>query len=334
MPFYKIIDQKSPVGQRTIAGLLRLKQALDKKLPSKTIDQTLMLASWNIREFGGKKSGGRKYEDLFYIAEILSRFDLIAMQEVRDNLDAFDSLMRILGRWWKYLVSDVTFGRQGNSERLAFIYDSRKILFGGLAGELVPPAEGKKRPFKSEFAFARTPYLAGFQAGWFKFTVCTQHAYYGESKPDDPQRQKELEAIVELLRKRMKSEDRWANNVILLGDFNIFSTKDKTFLAIEKGGFEIPAKIKGQYTNAGLDKPFDQIAFLAPDMKRQVEIAKAGVFPFFEYVYRNEDRATYLQGKSEPTYRQWRTYKMSDHLPLWVELKVDFGIDYLSRKVR
>jgi hypothetical protein len=64
---------------------------------------------------------------------------MVAVQEVRDNLDALDSLMYILGSWWKYLVSDVTLGAQGNRERHAYIYDTRKITFGGLAGELVPP---------------------------------------------------------------------------------------------------------------------------------------------------------------------------------------------------
>ena len=27
----------------------------------------------------------------------------------------------------------------------------------------------------------------------------------------------------------------------------------------------------------------------------------------------------------------WRTHQMSDHLPLWAALKVDFGRDYLER---
>jgi hypothetical protein len=68
----------------------------------------------------------------------MSHFDLIAVQEVRDNLDALDELMMILGGWWKFLVSDVSLGQQGNHERHAYIYDMRKLSFGGLAGELIP----------------------------------------------------------------------------------------------------------------------------------------------------------------------------------------------------
>ena len=33
-------------------------------------------------------------------------------------------------------------------------------------------------------------------------------------------------------------------------------------------------------------------------------------------------------------YRDWRTYQMSDHLPMWVELRIDFGDDYLESIVR
>ena len=188
MPEYKNIDSTTVEGRRTAERLLTLKFELDKTIPAKTVDPTLLLATWNLREFGGTKSGGREDEPLFYIAEIMSRFDIIAVQEVRDDLDALDKLMCILGGWWKYLVSDVTLGEQGNNERHAYIYDTRKISFGGMAGELVPEMKKDGGVLSSDFAFSRTPYIAGFKAGWFKFTLCTQHFYYGEDKADDPQR--------------------------------------------------------------------------------------------------------------------------------------------------
>ena len=334
MPFYKSIDSNTIEGRRTAERLLTLKFELDKAIPAKTVDPTLLLATWNIREFGGTKSDGREEEPLFYIAEIMSRFDIIAVQEVRDDLDALDKLMYILGGWWKYIVSDVTLGAQGNNERHAYIYDTRKISFGGMAGELVPEMKKKGGVLTSDFAFSRTPYVAGFKAGWFKFTLCTQHFYYGESKPDDPQRLAEAKTIVQLLKKRMKSRDAWAGNTVLLGDFNIFSVHDETLQAIEKENFHIPASLKGTYTNAIQDKPFDQIAFLARDVEKQLGLARAGAFPFFNHVYREADWKTYLPNKTLKEYKQWRTFKMSDHLPLWVELFVDFGDAYLEQKMQ
>ena len=29
-------------------------------------------------------------------------------------------------------------------------------------------------------------------------------------------------------------------------------------------------------------------------------------------------------------YRQWRTFQMSDHLPLWLEVVTDYSDDYLA----
>ncbi|HVP21381.1 MAG TPA: endonuclease/exonuclease/phosphatase family protein [Anaerolineaceae bacterium] len=333
MPFYKSIKNDTPAGKRTIEGLLRLKEALDVKIPSKQLDTRLLLATWNIREFGGTKYGGRDEEALFYLSEIISRFDLIAVQEVRDNLDALDALMSKLGGWWRYLVSDVTLGLQGNHERMAYIYDTRKLSFGGLAGELTPPMAKEGDTLVLNSAFARSPYLAGFRAGWFKFTICAQHLYYGDPKPDDPQRLKESQMAVDLLKERMKSSDTWAYNSILVGDFNIFSTNDQTFLALEKANFILPDSVRGQYTNLKLDKPFDQIAFLAPDVERQMKQVAGGVFPFLDYVYRDSDAPVYQPEIGDSVYFDWRTYKMSDHLPLWVELFVDFGTEYLQRKL-
>lgn len=333
MPFYKNLNAKTGAGKRTVEGLLRLKEALDQQIPMKNVDNHMLLASWNIREFGGTKYDGRDDECLFYIAEILSRFDLIAVQEVRDNLDALDHLMYILGRWWKYLVSDVTLGQQGNDERLAYLYDSRKLVFGGMAGELIPPAEKKDGQLSQSFAFARTPFLAGFQAGWFKFTICTQHLYYGSEKADDPQRKAEAEMVVHLLKERTGCKDAWANNAIYLADMNVFTTQDETFKALGRNNFQIAAGLEGKYTNTKRDKPFDQIAFLAPDVELQLKDCGTGVFPFFDFVYRDEDCSAYLPPEKQKDYEEWRTYKMSDHMPLWVRLATDFGTQYLKHKL-
>jgi endonuclease/exonuclease/phosphatase family metal-dependent hydrolase len=333
MPFYKSLDNANPDDRRIAGELLTLREALDQEIPPKLVDTKMLLATWNIREFGGNKYGGRDRGDL-YLLEILSRFDLIAVQEVRDNLDALDDLMRILGGWWKYLVSDVSLGTSGNHERLAYLYDSRKLSFGGLAGELVPALSKSGDTLVAEFGFARTPYLAGFRAGWFKFTICAQHLYWGTAKPDDPQRLAEAKMVVKLLKERMKSKDAWAYNAILVGDWNVFSTEDQTFKSLGSGGFHVPENLSGKYTNAKLDKPFDQMAFIAPRIDRQLTVARAGVFDFFKYVYRDQDEGLYPQAPTGGAFSQWRTYKMSDHLPVWVELGVDTGAEYLRRKMK
>ena len=70
---------------------------------------------------------------------------------------------------------------------------------------------------------------------------------------------------------------------------------------------------------------------------------RAGTFDFFATVYRPQDIEIYrrlfdeknTKGKPEKIienyYLQtWRTFQMSDHLPMWIELKIDFSNQYLE----
>ena len=306
MPFYYAIKKTSPeVRKRTAEGLLRLRQQLAEEVPQRTISDTLLLATWNIREFDSSKYGERDAEPLHYIAEIISHFDLVAVQEVREDLWALDEVQKMLGGWWKYIVTDVTYGTSGNGERMAFMYDSRKVVFGGLAGEVVlPDVRGKERSLQ----FARTPFLCGFKASWTKFNLCTVHIYYGESKSDDPRRIKEIEDLAMLLADKARPpaeqpsrpegavtavRNTSPENLILLGDFNIFARGDKTFEGLTKAGFVVPDELQ-RLPGSNLDqsKFYDQIAFLVrPD--RFGTTSKAGVFNFLKSVYPDEDQETY-----------------------------------------
>ncbi|HEX8707917.1 MAG TPA: endonuclease/exonuclease/phosphatase family protein [Pyrinomonadaceae bacterium] len=352
MPFYYHLDGRKPDDKRTAERLLRLKQGFsEEKLPQKTVAETLLLATWNIREFESGKYGKRAFEPLYYIAEIISRFDLVAVQEVRDDLSSLTRVMKYLGGWWKFLLTDVTEGQQGKRERMAFIYDSSKISFGGLASEIViPPSKKKGMALNPARQLARTPFMVGFRAGWFKFTICTTHILYGKAVAESPEREEEIRVLAKFLADRAGERYAWSKNMILLGDFNIFDTKDKTFQALTGAGFIVPKQIMDKRTNVKGDKHFDQIAFIAPDLQDQLELCSAGIFDYFQYVYLEEDEETYkeamgreyLEDKNRKKrdakgrtryYKDWRTFQMSDHLPLWVELKIDFGEEYLKKKV-
>lgn len=352
MPIYTGIDGRRPTDRRIAQGLLKLKDAFDTvKLPARTIADTILLATWNIREFDSAKYGVRGKESLLYIAEIISRFDVIAIQEVREDLSALHRLMDYLGGWWKYLLTDVTEGTQGNRERMAFLYDSRKITFGGLAGEVViPPIREHGALLTPAKQLARTPFLVGFQAGWFKFTLCTTHILYGQARAIDPDRLAEIQMLAQFLAERAGERYAWARNMILLGDFNIFDTTDETLQAINRAGFRLPPQLQQLPSNAPKTKHYDQIAFIAPDVQDQLAMSHAGVFNFFDQVYHTDHEplygddmgAAYVKTKTgvERTaeqrssyYGEWRTYQMSDHLPMWIELQVDFGRQYLQRKL-
>lgn len=335
MPTYQMIDGTTREGKRTIDGCLRLRRALKEAIPPRTLGRTLLIASWNIRQFGGGGQAERDHEAMFYLAQVIDKFDLVAIQEVKSDLRQLDELVTTLGGWWRYLVSDVCTGEGGNSERMAFVYDSRKLSFGGLAGEFESPgsmrgSDKKKAKFKGGDSTSRSPYFAGFRAGWFKFTICTMHAYYGTASADIAQRAQDARLTAERLRDRMKQKDRWARNAILLGDFNIFADDDKTARSLEQQGFASPHMLRGKATNAQGDKPFDRLLFIAPDVSFQLKNAKAAVFPVFDHVYRDGDHAEY--GKTAKAFSQWRTYRMSDHNPVWCEIDIDFTEPYLESR--
>jgi endonuclease/exonuclease/phosphatase family metal-dependent hydrolase len=339
MPFYVDIRRQPTEDQKRIAaGLLRIKDALrDQGVPGRSLDDRLLIATWNIREFDSSKGGVRDLEPLLYIAEILSAFDLIAVQEIRDDLGPLDRLLRLMGRWYEPVITDVTRGTSGNLERLAFLYDRRKVRFEGLVGEVVLPSArtGKREDFREQFA--RTPFLVGFSVGWLKFTICTAHIFYGEDQAIEPRRLAEIEHLARFLADQRTEIHDWSRNVLMLGDFNVFATTDATAQAIEKAGFTIPEPLKTFKSNLGRDKHYDQIAFRTPDVQDQLAQPPAGVFEWDKVVYRTADAAVYEQartdsakGKKPLAYNTWRTYQMSDHLPMWVELRTDFSRRFLG----
>ncbi|MEA4926169.1 MAG: endonuclease/exonuclease/phosphatase family protein [Syntrophomonadaceae bacterium] len=339
MPYYhpikKIRDQEERM--RVVDRLLLLRRQLDAQIPRKTESDTLLLATWNIREFGDN----RRLESYYYLAEIINRFDLIAIQEVSADLKGLERVMALMNPQWDYIVTDSTDGSAGGGERMAFIYDRSKVAFKNMAGEIVLPRE---KLIEDGLQFARSPFCVAFQAKWFKFKLVTVHIYYGASSGIDPRRLAEIDTIAAFLARRAKQENE---SYILLGDFNIVKTSDATFHALEKHGFYIPDSIKQHPSDLGQTRHYDQIAFnikLSPSMTVFAEgEQRADAFNFAQSVYTLQDLNVYrpyfpektIQGKSEPDiekyYRtSWRTFQMSDHLPLWVELKIDFSDQYLE----
>lgn len=131
-------------------GLGSLRGALDTTVPAKASTH-LLVGTWNIRAFGNltpkwrtdaSDSPKRNLADLVAIGEIVSRFDVCAVQETRGNLTALRTLMRRLGADWGFVVTDVGEGEAANDERLAYVFDRRRVRFSGLAGELVIAEQG------------------------------------------------------------------------------------------------------------------------------------------------------------------------------------------------
>ena len=95
-------------------------------------------------------------------------------------------------------------------------------------------------------------------------------------------------------------------------------------------------------SNVRQDKFYDQIALWTGESSRRKTYTRilpyrAGVFDFFHVVYRTDEEDTYRPFMRKPgsddfysSYASWRTHQMSDHLPMWVELHIDFSQEYLD----
>jgi len=304
--------------KRVVANLVELRAQLDLEVPPKNAEADLLLATWNIRDLGKvnrRGFGERQSESYFYIAEVLSRFDFVAVQEVNE-LDEWKKITTILGPDWDWIATDVTDpGVGGNGERLTYLYDTRKVHFRNIAGELVLPAKllisrfVKPKKSKSEGKeaetvavdgkqvgqqFRRTPFAALFQSAWFKYEICTVHIYYGSESGDElKERIEEIQRVGEFFGERAEKAFADDRSLILLGDFNIVSRQHKTMEALLKAGFEVPKALEeAPATNVGKDKFFDQIVFRTRpgdldylDGKGSGADARAGSVDIFKQLY-------------------------------------------------
>lgn len=361
--------------------LLAMRKRLEP-LRQRKNNGTLLLATWNIRDFDSNKFGygPRLPETFFYIAEMISCFDLVAVQEVNRDLSALEKVMRILGREWDYIATDTTTGAGGNDERMAFIFNTEKIWFRKIAGEIVLPdgqlivsrkkvntpkdqqpsenpsaaaSAAVQEDFKEiEQQFARTPFLVAFQSGWFKFSLCTVHIYYGEASGEALKRRiAEIKQLVKFFADRQdtvskQEKDRLGDveNYILLGDFNVVSPEHETMKALKSEGFTVPAAIDGATVRKEGNHFYDQIAVRTKD--KRFKVTAGGMVDMYQDVFRDEDMGLYAASlpKTDPEkkkafraktpealYQKWRTWQMSDHSPLWIEIATDFADDYLER---
>jgi hypothetical protein len=197
--------------------------------------------------------------------------------------------------------------------------------------------------------FARTPFLVSFQSAWLKLNLCTVHIYYGQGKEGLYRRNQEITKLTEFLATRAENEMRYDPNsfFVALGDFNIVGRDHVTMKSLISNGFKLPKKLKEIPSGSNVAKTmyYDQIAYWTDQSKEakhkkvytNFEVTAAGIFDFFNTVFRYDpenpnggDEGTYQEHlKPKWEFKDWRTYQMSDHLPMWVELRTDFGDEYL-----
>jgi endonuclease/exonuclease/phosphatase family metal-dependent hydrolase len=303
--------------------VLALRQTVRTVVPPKKLGINLLIATWNIRAFGNitrkwqSEPGDTPRRDLhsvLCIAEIIRQFDVVAVQEVKDNLRGLRDVMHLLGNDWGLILTDVNRGAVGNGERMAYLFDTRRVQLSGLACELVLPPEilDEVAPDALNKQFVRTPYAVGFRTGNTTFVLVTLHILYGNKASE---RIPELRAIARWLADWARRVNAYEQNLIALGDFNIEVRGDlleKTFVS---EGLHIPEGLI-RHARSVFDetKYYDHIAWFdgahgIPQLS--LRFLQGGIVDFVGHAL--NDRQLTLQQIS---------WMLSDHYPLWAEFEL------------
>jgi endonuclease/exonuclease/phosphatase family metal-dependent hydrolase len=336
-----------PVRDRTAKGLESLRKDLIDRIPARRYESNLLMTTWALRKFGKPGSVPADHaESLFYMAEVISSFDLVALQEVDRDLRRLRSLLDILGPDWNVLVSETAPGTIGNRERFAILYYEPRVEFRNFSGQVIlPPARGPRGYAMPVQQFARPPLLGTFRSGNYEFQVCTAHIIFGGGRPNDLKlRLEEVQKLGNYLRMRSQYEDA---DLFLLGDFQMGTRESPILEALRESGIQIPDELLHP-TNLKKDRYYDLIGYTSPEQGTfplGVSGPRAGAYDLFAHVLQDEH---YKQYSTDPAFTKfagsgrdltdaraekdrtlmrrfsmWKTFLMSDHLPLWVELDIE-----------
>lgn len=311
-------DQEDPVFTYVLAterqALLSTKAL--RSIPQKA-DNRLLTATWNLTNFGVQE---RTDDDLALMAEIISWFDLIAIQEIADSLTHLRQLMAHLPASYRVVISDIG----GNDERAGFLYDSNKLPRLELAAEVaVPPSDHRYIRMKGVSGafngFDRNPYAVAFQAGALEFTAVSVHLFFGShTYYDEDRRALEAYALARWADQRHKAPGAYAQNVLVMGDLNlpIRDSSSNVYKVLKAKRLILPKHSTSMGSNLAGDKDYDQVAFHAGGMK-DAYLGHSGVFdfdhdPFFSDAW----------NRGPDYFNTAVKYHIADHRPLWAQFEI------------
>ena len=287
--------------------------------------EKITIASWNIQNFG--KSKVESDSKIAIIAEVLSRYDIIAVQEISNVYEKSDegcprnenscpghkSCDLIQNALKKHLSQKSNkdyafiFSPHVKDERYLFIYDKKKIEAITEGDLVIDKGDSPNIPIcdaKSKGDMVRQPFYVTFMAGDFTFTLVTAH-----TSPD--RNIAELEALEQYYRD-VQNKDSENKDVILLGDLNAackYLPKNKS-IALKKPKYTwVMADTDDSTIRKTTTCAYDRIIFTKAT--KEDYTGEHGVFRFDEEL-----------GITNST-----ALKISDHYPVWAEFYTDKDTD-------
>lgn len=311
-------DKENPVFNYSLAterqALLSTKtiRGIPHKAPNK-----LLAATWNLTNFGIQD---RSDNDFALMAEVISWFDLVAIQEIADDLAHLRLLTNDLPSTYKVIISDIG----GNDERAGFLYDSAKVERLELAAEVaVSPSDQRyirMRGVSGSFqGFDRNPYVVAFRAGALEFTAVSVHLFFGSNTYyDEDRRALEAYALARWADQRHKAPGAYSQNILVMGDLNlpIRDESSSVYKALKTKRLILPQHSTAMGSNLAGDKHYDQVAFQSGGMQDSYT-GNSGVFDF--------DHKPFFVDAWDAGRDYFNTtvkYHIADHRPLWAEFNI------------
>lgn len=300
------------------AEIARLRQHKKARAIPKRQQGKLLVATWNIANLGAQI---RRDQDLSIIAEIVSWFDIVAVQECRENFGDLFNIIHKLPKAYRAIMSDAS----GNNERMSFLYDSKKLTVLEEIGEIAFPASRLKSiklpGINAQFSgFDRTPYLAAFSVGNTSLMFVNVHLFFGDERPESiARRSLETFAVAKWADLRKKSPFSFTRELVALGDFNMPKCEpgDPIYQALTKLGLDLPEHSTQIASSISSDTNYDQIAFF-PETTQNRFTGLKGVFDYDAVIF----PGLWQNGTNLKNYKTYLRYYLSDHRPMWVQLSI------------
>lgn len=281
----KLLRKGGAVGPAT-------RTATSTKPPARTND-TIRVASFNLRQFGEKKLANPRAADL--VVRIFRQFDVIAVQEITarspELLPEFCDLLNAQGAHFDYVVGP-RLGRSNNKEQYAFIYDRAAVEIDRHQLYTVDDRDD---------LLHREPLVGWFRARGpepreaFTFSLVNVNV-----DPDEVNR--ELSVLDDVFF-AVRSDGLDEDDIILLGDFKA----DERHLGDLSRVPQLLAVIAQLPTNTRGNAQLDNILF---DQQATTEFTgRGGTYDFLREFNLSLEQAL----------------EVSDHLPVWGEFSVFEG---------
>lgn len=250
---------------------------------NRSISTNLKIANFNIQVFGQSKLADTQTMNTIY--KILSEYDFVAIEEIRDSEGAVaPTLLANLHNKPYSLITSPRLGRTTSKEQYIMLYNEAKLKYidSYVFGD-------------SEDTFEREPFVAKFKRGDTSLIFIQIH-----TKPTDTK--KEIDKLSDVY---LQAKKRYQNdtNFIILGDLNA----DCDYYKPEDKIIDLPELIwvtldTADTTTKTTDCAYDRI-LVSGDLENKVK----------DFGVDRIDKTYNLNEES--------LYKISDHFPVYITLE-------------